>query len=115
MTEHIEHNLELTQQPRREELGSYDWFDIEHDGNQVGKSRCRIESDRFTVFSIMIYPEFEKHGYARSVIDYFKTRYPLIRADRVRFTARDFWTKLGFTDEGGDLFVWRRHDTGFSG
>jgi ribosomal protein S18 acetylase RimI-like enzyme len=101
-------NLELTRLPRRPEIGEYDWFDIEYSGTQVGKSRCRIESDRLTIFSIMIYPEFERRGFAREVINYFQKEYDLIVADRVRPTAREFWIKLGFRAEGENDFVWRR-------
>ena len=53
MTETIGMGLELIQRPRSADLGDYDWFDIEQDGTQVGKSRCRIEAGQFTVFSIM--------------------------------------------------------------
>jgi GNAT superfamily N-acetyltransferase len=104
----IGQDLELIQQPRSADLGDYDWFDIESAGTQVGKSRCRIEAGQFTVFSIMIYPEFEGHGTARAVIDHFKQEYPLIIADRVRFTARAFWIKVGFVPETIDRYVWRR-------
>jgi len=108
MSDRIEHDLDLIQLPRHPELGEYDWFNIELNGTQVGKSRCRIEGIKLTVFSIMIYPEYEKHGFARSVIDFFKSRYPILYADRVRFTARDFWIKLGFTEQEETLFIWRR-------
>jgi len=56
----------------------------------------------------MIYPEYEGHGYARAVISHFKTRYGLIVADRVRYTARDFWLKMGFVPETIDRYTWRR-------
>ncbi|MBK8573890.1 MAG: hypothetical protein KA743_08365 [Geothrix sp.] len=101
-------DLELIQQPRSAELGDYDWFDIEQAGTQVGKTRCRIEPGQFTVFSIMVYPEFEGHGYARAVIDHFKREHAVIIADRVRFTARAFWLKVGFVPESIDRYVWRR-------
>ena len=100
--------LELIQRPRRPELGDYDWFDVELDGTQVGKARCRIEPAQFTVFSIMIYPEFEGNGFARAVIDHFQREHPLIIADRVRFLARPFWTMVGFVAETIDRYVWRR-------
>jgi len=108
MIRQIGAGIELRQLPRQSGLGEYDWFDIEAGGTQVGKSRCRIGAGFFTVFSILIYPEFEHHGYARAVIDNFKSRYPLIYADRVRFTARDFWKKMDFQEEGESLFVWHR-------
>ncbi|MDR3671038.1 MAG: GNAT family N-acetyltransferase [Holophaga sp.] len=100
--------LELIQHPRRPELGEYDWFDLERGGTQVGKTRCRIEPGQFTVFSIMVYPEFEGHGYARRVINHFQREYGLIIADRVRYQARAFWAKLGFQAESLDRYVWRR-------
>jgi GNAT superfamily N-acetyltransferase len=109
MSKTIGHDLELIQQPRSAGLGDYDWSDIEQAGTQVGKSRYRIEADQFTVFSIMIYPEYEGHGYARAVIDHFKREYARIIADRVRFTARVFWLKVGFLQETIDRYVWHRH------
>jgi ribosomal protein S18 acetylase RimI-like enzyme len=108
MSVNLGRSLELIQRPRRPELGDYDWFDLELAGTQVGKARCRIEPDRFTVFSIMIYPEFEGNGLARTVIDHFQQEHALIIADRVRFLARAFWIKVGFVAEGIDRYVWRR-------
>ncbi len=104
----IGQDLELIQRPRSADLGDYDWFDIELGGTPVGKSRCRIEAGQFTVFSIMVYPEYEGHGYARVVIDHFKREYPVIIADRVRYTARGFWLKVSFLPESIDRYVWRR-------
>jgi GNAT superfamily N-acetyltransferase len=100
--------LVLFQRPRRPELGDYDWFDFEWAGAQVGKARCRIEPDRFTVFSIMVYPEYEGRGFARAVIEHFQRLHGVIIADRVRFHARDFWSKLGFSAEEPDRYVWRQ-------
>jgi GNAT superfamily N-acetyltransferase len=100
--------LDLIQQPRSAGLGDYDWFDIEQAGIQVGKSRCRIEPGQFTVFSIMIYPEFQGHGHASAVIGHFQRLHGLIIADRVRYTARAFWLKVGFLPESIDRYVWRR-------
>jgi ribosomal protein S18 acetylase RimI-like enzyme len=107
MTEHIGQGLDLISLPRRKELGEYDWFDIELNGLQVGKSRCRVDGDSLTVFSIMIYPEYGHRGYARAVIDFFKTRFAVLHADRVRFNAREFWRKLDFTEESEDQYIWR--------
>lgn len=104
----IGRELVLTQMPRRAEIGEYDWFDIDLGSSQVGKARCRVEADRLTIFSIMIYPEFERKGFARAVVEHFKLRSDHIIADRVHATARDFWTKLGFLPEGEDNYVWRR-------
>ena len=100
--------LVLIQRPRREDLGAYDWFDLELAGTPVGKARCRIEAGQFTVFSIMVYPEYEGNGLARAVVAHLQGRYDLIIADRVRYTARDFWTKMGFTAATIDRYVWSR-------
>ncbi len=99
--------LVLIPLPRSPALGDYDWFDLEQDGTQVGKARCRIEPGLFTVFSIMVYPEYEGHGYARAVIEHFKAAHPVIVADRVRYNARAFWLKMDFTPETIDRYVWR--------
>jgi GNAT superfamily N-acetyltransferase len=105
----IGQDLDLIQRPRSPDLGDYDWFDLELAGTPVGKSRCRIEDRQFTVFSIMVYPEFEGHGYARLVVDHFKRTCPVVFADRVRYTARGFWLKVGFRPETIDRYVWRRN------
>ena len=108
MTATIRPGLELTLLPRRAEIGSYDWFNLEFNGVQVGKSRCRVDFDKLIVYSIMVYPEYEKHGFARAVIEHFQSEHDLIIADRVRFTARDFWIKVGFVPESDDTYIWRR-------
>jgi len=109
MLKHIGKGLDLIRQARRAELGEYDWFDIESGRIQVGKSRCRIEGEAITIFSIMIYPEYEHNGFASAVIDFFKSQYPVVYADRVRFAAREFWFKQGFLEESEALFVWHRN------
>jgi ribosomal protein S18 acetylase RimI-like enzyme len=108
MRERIGLGLDFIDLPRMIDIGDYEWYDIELDGTQVGKSRCRSGSGRLTIYSIMIYPEYQRRGFARAVIDHLKSDYPLIIADRVRFTARDFWTRMGFAEDAEGLFVWRR-------
>lgn len=100
--------LALVRLPRTAALGDYDWYDVEKDGTQVGKARCRIEPDRFTVFSIMVYPEYEGRGYARAVVGQFQAEHAFIVADRVRYTARAFWERMGFAPETIDRYTWRR-------
>jgi GNAT superfamily N-acetyltransferase len=108
MSVSLAQGLDLIQRPRRPELGEYDWFDLERAGTQVGKARCRIEPGQFTVFSIMVYPEYAGHGYGRTVIGHFQREHPVIIADRVRYQARAFWSRLGFRAESLDRYVWRR-------
>ena len=98
--------LELIRLPRSPDLGDYDWFDLELGGVQVGKARCRVEPEQFTVFSIMVYPEYQGHGYARLAIGHFQREHTLIVADRVRYDARPFWAKMGFCAESMDHYVW---------
>ena len=111
MRTQLDGNLELIPLPRAREIGDYDSFDIETVGIQVGKARCRIEGAMLTIFSIGIYPEFQRRGYATAVIDHFKRKYSSIIADRVRYSARPFWQAMGFREEAdsGD-FSWRTGD-----
>ncbi len=104
----IGNQLFLIPLPRSPERGDYDWYDIEERGIQVGKLRCRNGPRVCTVFSIGIYPEFQRNGYARAVISYLKTSHAAIVADRVRFTARDFWMRMGFIEEENGDFSWHR-------
>ena len=113
----IGQNLVLVPIPQSLEIGNYSSFDIESKGIQVGKARCRIEGQRLTIFSIGIYPEFQRQGYARAVVEHFKAEFAQVIADRVRFTARPFWEELGFREDGnsGD-YSWDKswsssHDT----
>jgi GNAT superfamily N-acetyltransferase len=98
--------LALIRLPRSPERGDYDWFDLELGDVQVGRARCRIEPERFTVFSIMVYPEYQGQGYARLAIGHFQREHTLIVADRVRYDARSFWTRMGFCAESMDHYVW---------
>ncbi|MBD3220963.1 hypothetical protein GF314_06940 [bacterium] len=56
--------LAIERIPRAVQHSEFDWFDLDHDGQRVGKARCPIERDR------------------------------------VRFTARGVWKKVGFRDRG---------------
>ncbi len=89
--------LELTITPR-DALAGYDRIDIDLPEARVGNVRCKFMGEKVVVYSIQIYPEFQRHGYARATIDMLKQRYSFIVADRVRFTARDFWQSMKFTE-----------------
>jgi hypothetical protein len=56
----------------------------------------------------MVYPEYAGHGYGRRVIGHFQQEHAVIIADRVRYQARAFWSRLGFMAETLDRYVWRR-------
>jgi GNAT superfamily N-acetyltransferase len=86
---------ELTITPR-DSLAGYDRIDIDLPEARIGNVRCRFMGEKVVVYSIQIFPEFQRNGYATATIDMLKSRYQVIVADRVRFTARGFWEKMGF-------------------
>jgi GNAT superfamily N-acetyltransferase len=87
--------LELTV-TARDTLAGYDRIDIDLPDKRVGNVRCRFMGDKVVVYSIQVFPEFQGNDYATATIDMLKSRFPVIVADRVRFTARKFWEKMGF-------------------
>jgi len=92
--------------PREQQHSDYDWMNIDHADTRVGKVRGRIDGKSVTICSINIFPEFEKHGYAKATIDMFKEHFDTIIADRVRYTAIGFWRKMGFVDQHDGTFVY---------
>lgn len=92
---------------RGEQGSAYDWLNIDLGNARVGKVRGFINGRSLTICSINIFPEFERHGYARATVAMFKRHFDTILADRVRYTAVGFWRKMGFSNhgEGNWLFV----------
>jgi len=86
----------------------YDWMNIEVNQTRVGKMRVRAADHTLIIYSITIFPEFQLHGYAGKVIHSFQDDYQGIVADRVRDTAKGFWQKMGFNDDGKGNYVWQR-------
>ena len=84
------------------------WIDIDQDGRRVGKMRARIQENSLIIYSITIFPEFERRGYARRTVDMMKTVFQSIVADRVRPRAAGFWTRMGFRPADGGWFEFRR-------
>lgn len=80
----------------RDQLDGYDRIDIDLPEARVGNVRCRFMNEKVVIYSIQVFPEFQRNGYARATIDMLKGRFSLILADRVRFTAQDFWERMGF-------------------
>jgi hypothetical protein len=89
-------------------MSKYSWVSIEVDGVRVGKIRLMPLKESLIIQSIIIFPEFERKGYAKASIDYYKEKYDEIIADRVRSTARSFWKKMEFSDNNDGNYVWRR-------
>ena len=89
--------LELTV-THRDTLDGYDHIDVDLPDVRVGSVRCRFMSEKVVIYSIQVFPEFQGNGYGKAVIDMLKSRFSVLVADRVRFTARDFWEKMGFKE-----------------
>jgi len=99
-------NLTFKLIPRGEQKSGYDWMNIDHGDTRVGKVRGRIEGKSVTIYSINIFPEFERQGYAKATINLFQEHFDTIIADRVRYTAIGFWKKMGFVEQHDGTFVY---------
>ncbi|MBA7576989.1 hypothetical protein ES708_18835 [subsurface metagenome] len=94
----------------RDGRSNYDWLNIECGTSRVGKVRGSIDSKTLTIFSINIFPEYERLGYAKRTMDMFKEHFDTIIADRVRRTAVGFWLKMGFVQrKDGNYIYYRSH------
>jgi len=82
----------------RNALDGYDRIDIDLPTVRVGNVRCRFMGEKVVVYSIQVFPEFQGNDYGTDAIDMLKSRFQVIVADRVRFTAREFWEKMGFKE-----------------
>lgn len=96
--------------PREQQHSDYDWMSIDRGKARIGKVRGIIDGHNLTICSINIFPEFEKHGYAKATIDMFKEHFDTIIADRVRYTAIGFWNKMAFTNKGDGSWVFGELD-----
>jgi GNAT superfamily N-acetyltransferase len=93
----------------RSKTGSrFDWINIDRGPHRIGKIRALIEGGTLTIFSINIFPEFERRGYARKIIETLKASFNRITADRVRHTAVGFWVKMGFVNIGNGRYVYHK-------
>ncbi len=93
----MNHGLEFTITPRTTPEG-FERIDIDLPTVRVGNVRCHFRGDTAIVYSIQVFPEFQGNDYGTATIDMLKSRFSTIIADRVRFTAREFWTKMGFKE-----------------
>lgn len=100
MSDPLMHGLVVTFISREQQKSEYDWANIIYNGTNVGKARCLISFDKFTVFSINIYPGYQGKGYGKSFVRYIKSKYKTVIADRVRTTGIGFWENVGFSKDG---------------
>jgi len=87
---------------------SYQWVNVNLGKARIGKARILVKNSYITIHSINIYEEYERHGYARAVIDYFKKRTPELIAENVRYKARGFWSHVDFFDNHDGNYRWKR-------
>jgi len=90
-----------------ENHSNYDWMNIEHGSQRVGKVRGLIDGKTLTINSINIFPEFEGQGFARKTLNMFKKSFDTIVADRVRYTAIGFWEKMQFNSDDNGNYIWK--------
>jgi len=98
----------LSQVPGEQIASSYQWINIEHDDQRVGKLRGQPKGSSFVINSIQIFPEFERKGFARQTVEAIKQEYNPVIADRVRYTAKGFWKKLGFEPCSDGNYIYDR-------
>jgi len=94
--------------PPEQTHSEYDWIYIEHGTERIGKVRCRTSGRTLTIYSIIIFSQYEGQGYGKKAVELFKKSYDTVVADRVRPSARGFWEKSGFSDCGGGNYSYRR-------
>lgn len=88
------------------QVSDYDWFNVQRGERRVGKVRALVEGDRVTIYSMIIFPEYQGHGFGEAVVERFKAAYQTVVADRVRPRARGFWEHEGFCDDGLGNYVY---------
>ncbi|MCF8168646.1 MAG: hypothetical protein K9K38_02545 [Rhodoferax sp.] len=93
---------------RRGSLVGYDRIDIDLPDARIGNIRCRLLAEKAIVYSIQVFPEYQRNGYGAAAIAMLKARYPLLIADRVRFNAREFWEKMDFKESPDGNWEYRR-------
>jgi N-acetylglutamate synthase-like GNAT family acetyltransferase len=91
---------------RKEQHSQYDWADLSNSGTRIGKARCKIENNTIIIHTITIYPEYEGQGYGREFVEYCKSHFEMIVADRVRHSAIGFWENMGFSDNNDGNWVY---------
>ncbi len=87
----------------------YDWANITFNNERVGKARCLIEKNSLTIYSINIFPEYEGHGYGKEFVEYSKSHFNKIIADRVRHSAIGFWERCKFIDNNDGNWIWLKN------
>lgn len=88
----------------------YSWINIDRENVRVGKVRSKVCNDILIIYSITIFPEFERKNYGTRTIERFKEEFDTIIADRVRPKATGFWEKMGFVNYTQGSFIFRNQE-----
>jgi GNAT superfamily N-acetyltransferase len=91
--------LSIAFTPKEQQQSIYDWADLSSGSERVGKARCKINGSTIIIYSINIYPAWEGLGYGREFVDYCKSHFTVVIADRVRYSAIGFWEAMGFSQD----------------
>jgi len=103
--------VKVVQDKSFDKTSDYSWININVNNTRVGKARIFCLGKNLRIHSIVIFPEFERNGYAESVINLFKEQYEVIVADRVRNTAKGFWEKMDFIGDNSGNCIWKKGGT----
>lgn len=74
------------------------WLNFDRADERVARMRFSLCGDSVVVYSIMVFQKYRGIGLGKMIVEMLKERYREVLADRVRYTARDFWSKMGFID-----------------
>jgi len=101
-------DLQLCENPRDQQPSSFTWLNINLGKTRVGKMRVADDGRTMTIYSIQIFPEYQKKGLARQVVEGILTDHDTVIADLVRPAAAGFWHKLGFRRQDNQTFRYTR-------
>lgn len=100
--------LKFIVSPRSETNDEYDYIDVEiGNGVRVGKVRCLFRYETVTIFNITVFEEYERKGYGRRILDRLKAQHEKVIADKVRYSAQAFWSKMDFKPCPDGNWEWR--------
>lgn len=100
--------VEIKKDDEFSKVSDYTWMNLEVNGERIGKARVRAAGPKIVIYSMTIFPGFERNGYAQKVVDLLKESYKEITADRVRSAAKGFWGRMGFVGKDNGDYVWKR-------
>jgi len=102
--------------PEYNKHSEYDYVNFEIGNERVGKCRCRVcskencsDSSVIIIHNINIYPEWQGRGFGREFVEYCKSNFDAVIADRVRSSAVGFWEAMGFSSDNQGNYVYQEN------